>query len=129
MRAISEVIDVNDTLAHLLGLDLDDPETAALDSATERDMELIATLVQVRRDRGLTQQQVAERMSRSQPNVSAFERLGGDPHVSTIRRYAVAIGAEVHWRVAVAGAAPATIDFSPSTVGDRGRESFYGRAS
>ncbi|MEZ7132237.1 helix-turn-helix domain-containing protein [Nonomuraea sp. AD125B] len=42
-------------------------------------MRLIETLVGIRRQRGLTQSDVAERMGRSQPAVSGFERLGGQP--------------------------------------------------
>ena len=65
----------------MLGLDLTDPETAALSEATGRDMDLVERLVHVRRDQRLTQREVAERMGCSQPNVSAFERVGGDPHL------------------------------------------------
>lgn len=88
-------------VAELLGLDMNDPVTVALDEATARDMGLIERLVQVRRDRGLTQRDIAERMGCSQPNVSAFERIGGDPHMSTVRRYAVAVGVRIHWQVSV----------------------------
>ncbi|WP_169953777.1 helix-turn-helix domain-containing protein [Microbispora sp. H11081] len=83
-------------IADLLGIDLDDPAERREADAIERDMDLIETLVQIRKEQGLTQADVAERMGRSQPAVSDFERLGGDPHLSTIRRYALAIGAEVH---------------------------------
>ncbi len=102
-------------IAELLGLDVTDPETVALSRATAEDSDLIERLVQVRRDRGLTQQDVAERMGRSQPNVSAFERVGGDPHLSTIRRYAVAVGAQVRWQVVLDGEST-TVHFSPRSV-------------
>jgi transcriptional regulator with XRE-family HTH domain len=69
----------------------------------DRDMRLVETLVSVRRQRGLTQAEVAERMGRSQPAVSDFERLGGDPHLSTIRRYALAVGVDVFHMVNVSG--------------------------
>ncbi|MGR6922284.1 helix-turn-helix domain-containing protein [[Actinomadura] parvosata] len=82
-------------LAELLGIDLTDPDVQRENAAIDRDMRLIETLVAIRRQRGLTQAEVAERMGRSQPAVSDFERLGGDPHLSTIRRYALAVGAEV----------------------------------
>ncbi|MGW5157436.1 hypothetical protein ACWEPN_18360 [Nonomuraea wenchangensis] len=42
-------------------------------------------------------------MGRSQPAVSDLERLGGDPHLSTIRRYALAIGVDVFHSVSVPG--------------------------
>jgi transcriptional regulator with XRE-family HTH domain len=38
---------------------------------------------------------VADRMGRDKAAVSNFERLSADPHLSTIRRYAAAIGAMV----------------------------------
>ncbi|MBB4918199.1 helix-turn-helix domain-containing protein [Streptosporangium saharense] len=86
-------------IAELLGIDPEAPETRRELRAAERDVRLIEELVRLRRARGLTQAQVAERMSRTQPAVSDFERLGGDPHLSTIRRYALAIGAEVTYVV------------------------------
>ena len=92
---------MDQNIANLLGLDVDDSETARLIEATAGDMDLIERLVQIRHDQGLTQNDVAARMGRSQPNVSAFERVGGDPHLSTIRRYADAVGARVRWQVVV----------------------------
>ncbi|WP_248488903.1 helix-turn-helix domain-containing protein [Tsukamurella sp. PLM1] len=63
------------------------------------DDELLEALVVLRRTKKLTQDQVAERMGRSKTAVSNFERLGADPHLSTIRRYAAAIGALISTRV------------------------------
>src|SRR5882724_7756954 len=90
-------------IAGLLGIDLDDPREAAEAAAVSRDMDLIETLVRTRIDLGLKQRDVAERMGVSQPAVSDFERLGGDPHLSTIRRYALAIGATVRHTVVCDG--------------------------
>jgi transcriptional regulator with XRE-family HTH domain len=95
-------------VAELLGIDLDDPDVQRENAAIDRDMQLIENLVKIRKDRKLTQAEVAERMERSQPAVSDFERLGGDPHLSTIRRYALAIGVEVVHTVIVSGEASAT---------------------
>ncbi|WP_089210776.1 helix-turn-helix domain-containing protein [Streptosporangium subroseum] len=88
-------------IADLLGIDLDDPAVRRESAAVERDMRLIETLVRTRKQLGLSQAEVASRMERSQPSVSDFERVGGDPHLSTIRRYALAIGAEVRHTVCV----------------------------
>jgi transcriptional regulator with XRE-family HTH domain len=88
-------------IAELLGIDIEDPDVRREAAAVERDMNLIETLVKLRQQRGLTQKQVAERMGRSQPTVSDFERVGGDPHLSTIRRYALAVGADVRHGVLV----------------------------
>ncbi|MDA0633995.1 helix-turn-helix transcriptional regulator [Nonomuraea sp. MCN248] len=95
-------------IAELLDIDLEDPEVQRENAAIDRDMRLIETLVSVRRQRGMTQADVAERMGRSQPAVSDFERLGGDPHLSTIRRYALAIGVDVHHVVSMPGEVGAT---------------------
>jgi DNA-binding XRE family transcriptional regulator len=92
-------------IAALLGIDLDDPDVQRESAAVERDMRLIESLVGVRKQLGLTQTEVADRMGRSQPAVSDFERVGGDPRLSTVRRYALAIGAEVHHLVRTEGAA------------------------
>ncbi|MEV1168744.1 hypothetical protein [Nonomuraea sp. NPDC049784] len=65
-------------------------------------------------------------MGRSQPAVSDFERLGGDPHLSTIRRYALAIGVEVIHAVAVPGStsttssAPTRLQLRPAGLGVQG---------
>lgn len=95
-------------VAELLGIDLTDPDVQGENAAIDRDMRLIETLVAIRKQRGLTQAEVAERMGRSQPAVSDFERLGGDPHLSTIRRYALAVGAEVVHLVSAPGGAATT---------------------
>jgi transcriptional regulator with XRE-family HTH domain len=108
-------------IAEFLDIDLDDPDEASEVAAISRDMDLVESLVQVRSDLGLTQKEVAKRMGVSQPTVSDFERLGGDPHLSTIRRYALAIGAEVRHKVVVSGRADAT--FTVQAADDR--DSFY----
>lgn len=58
-----------------------------------------AELVTLRRDAGLTQGDVAERMGVTQQAVSKFERYDSDPKLSTVRRYANAVGALVEHRV------------------------------
>ncbi|HEY5858352.1 MAG TPA: helix-turn-helix transcriptional regulator [Aldersonia sp.] len=49
----------------------------------------------MRKTKGITQAEVARRIGRDPAVVSNFERLGSDPHLSTIRRYARAIDARV----------------------------------
>lgn len=49
-------------------------------------------LIAARKQSGLSQEQVAERMGVSQPAVSKFERYDANPTLETIRRYALAIG-------------------------------------
>jgi transcriptional regulator with XRE-family HTH domain len=94
-------------LLELLGLDLDDADQRLHVQLAEEDHELIQELVRMRRDKGLLQTDVAAKMQRDKSAVSNFERLGGDPHMSTVRRYAQAIGVRIHHRVE---------DAEPSTV-------------
>lgn len=56
------------------------------------DANFLSSLVRLRKERGMTQEVVAERMNVSQPAVAAFERAENDPKLSTIRRYAMAVG-------------------------------------
>ncbi|MDT0169458.1 helix-turn-helix transcriptional regulator [Pseudarthrobacter sp. BRE9] len=56
-------------------------------------------LVALRREAGLTQGDVANRMGVTQQAVSKFERYDSDPKLSTVRRYANAVGALVEHRV------------------------------
>ncbi|MEZ0357330.1 helix-turn-helix domain-containing protein [Mycobacterium sp. SA01] len=57
------------------------------------DLQMLAALVQMRRDKGLTQETVAASLGRDKSSVSRFERLDSDPRMSTVRRYARAVGA------------------------------------
>lgn len=57
--------------------------------------EFMEELVQVRRDSKLRQEDVAERMAVSQPTVAAIERYDANPTLSTIERYAIAVGARL----------------------------------
>lgn len=57
--------------------------------------ELVAELVQTRQRRGLTQKDVAEMMKVKQPSVSQFESGKMEPKMSTVERYAKAVGARV----------------------------------
>lgn len=52
-------------------------------------------LVQLRREAGLTQQDVADMMGCTQQAVQKLERYDADPKLSTLRRYVNAIGALV----------------------------------
>lgn len=86
-------------ILEFLKIDLDDPAQRLGVQLAEEDHELIQALIKMRRDKGLTQADIATTMQRDPSAVSNFERLGGDPHLSTIRRYAQAIGARIYHRV------------------------------
>lgn len=61
--------------------------------------ELIAALVSLRRDHGLSQTQVAARMGTSQSAVARLESGGSDARLSTLGRYAQALGTELAFAV------------------------------
>ncbi len=63
------------------------------------DRELKVALVHARRGAGLTQADVAKLLGVSQQAINKFERYDSDPKLSTIRRYANAVGVLVEHRV------------------------------
>ena len=63
------------------------------------DEELMSALIEARRSAGMSQRQVAEALGIKQPTVARFERHDSDPQLSTIRRYALAVGAHVRHEV------------------------------
>ena len=87
------------TLDELLGLDPTSPEALRADLLAENDQELLDALVRVRRDRGLSQADVAKVMGVKQPTIADFEAHDSNPTLSRIRRYAHAVGALVSHRV------------------------------
>lgn len=70
-------------------------DAEALEKRAERlvdDREqLMAALIQYRKDHHLTQKDVADRMGVSQPTVAAFEHYDSNPTLATIQRYAMAV--------------------------------------
>jgi ribosome-binding protein aMBF1 (putative translation factor) len=59
---------------------------------------LVADLTAQRRSAGLSQTEVAARMGTSQSAVARLETGDADVRVSTLERYAAAIGSELAWR-------------------------------
>jgi len=68
------------------------------DIATRR-RELSEALVSRRLELGLSQTQVAARMGTSQSAVARLEAGEGDVRLSTLERYAEAVGLEIGWRL------------------------------
>jgi transcriptional regulator with XRE-family HTH domain len=93
-----------------------DPEfRAAYEDEVSRH-KLIDSLVRLRVALGFSQSDVARRMGVKQPTVSGFENESSDPKVSTVQRYARAVGARVSVRVEM----PAECDWvTPGTSGYR----------
>jgi predicted transcriptional regulator len=88
-----------DDLDALIGeLAVDDPGLPDRVAAALERRELLRQLATLRRDRGMTQVEVAERMHTSQGQITRLE-AGADTRFSTIERYAAAIGAKVTWHL------------------------------
>lgn len=100
-------------LLKLFGLDPDDRDERLGVELAQADTGLIEALVALREHKRLRQRDVAARMGRDQAAVSNFERLGADPHLSTVRRYARAVGARVVHEVTDAEGAPAQSGSAP----------------
>ncbi len=64
------------------------PENAFLVSLEK----LPKRLAEIRKERGITQVQVSHRMQTTQPIIARFERGSATPNVTTLERYAEAIG-------------------------------------
>ncbi|MEF2977281.1 helix-turn-helix domain-containing protein [Subtercola sp. YIM 133946] len=87
-------------LAELIGIDPTSPDQLRAAELVRRDREFLRSLVKVRESQGFTQQEVADRLGITQPSVASFERYDSDPKLSTVRRYALAVGALVGHAVA-----------------------------
>ena len=61
--------------------------------------QVVAELVARRRALGLTQTDVAQRMGTSQSAVARLEAQSADARLSTLERYAAALGRELQWQV------------------------------
>jgi transcriptional regulator with XRE-family HTH domain len=81
------------TLESQLGIDLSSPSQRRAILLAENDAYMLRDLIELRDRLGLKQKDVAELLGVSQASVSAFESHDNDPKLSTIRRYAHAIGA------------------------------------
>jgi DNA-binding XRE family transcriptional regulator len=88
------------SLEDLLGVDLSSPSQRLALELAENDAYLLRDLVQVRIERGLNQKDVGDLLGVSQSTISTFESHDNDPKLSTVRRYAHAIGALISHSVA-----------------------------
>jgi ribosome-binding protein aMBF1 (putative translation factor) len=77
----------------------DDPSIHSRVAAALERRELARQLAERRRTAGLTQSQLAQRMGTSQGQVTRFES-GADTRLSTVARYAAAVGLKVEWTLA-----------------------------
>lgn len=86
----------------LLGENPDDPGHRHARDLVAADHALVRDLVAVREHSGMTQADVARAMGTSQASVSRFESGHSDAHLSTVRRYAKAVGALIRHEVTAA---------------------------
>jgi predicted transcriptional regulator len=70
-----------------------------LQDLTDRRRELIDELVRARRESELSQTEIAARMGTSQSAVARLESGDLDVRLSTLERYAAALGRTVNWQV------------------------------
>lgn len=70
----------------------DSPESLNIQADIASFIQFVIDAREIRRAQGLTQKTMAERMETTQSCVSDFERIGGDPRIHTIQRYARAMG-------------------------------------
>jgi transcriptional regulator with XRE-family HTH domain len=75
---------------------------------TESRRRLLGELVSQRQSLGLSQTEVAARMGTSQSAVARLEALAGDVRLSTLERYAEAVGHTLRW----------SLEPAPGRVGD-----------
>src|SRR5438309_6327821 len=82
---------------------LNDPAVKAEYEAQAEEFALLDELLRARRQAGLTQAEVAERMGTKTPAVARLEAGGGSrrhsPSLATLRKYAAAVGCRVEIRL------------------------------
>jgi transcriptional regulator with XRE-family HTH domain len=77
----------------------DGPILPGFREMAQRRQQLLADLVSRRQSAGLSQTEVAARMGTSQSSVARLESGQGDIRLSTLERYAAAVGSRLEWRV------------------------------
>jgi predicted transcriptional regulator len=70
-----------------------------LQEMLDRRRALMTELVAARKERGLSQTEIAAQMGTSQSAVARLERGDVDARLSTVERYAAALGQTVDWQV------------------------------
>lgn len=75
----------------------------ALRRMSERRRRLLADLAARRQSAGLSQTEIAARMGTSQSAVARLEAAEGDVRMSTIERYAAAVGSDLSWQLRSGG--------------------------
>lgn len=87
------------TAFELLGLDPADMEVIEANEDFDDLADFVRTLVQIRKEKGIKQKDLAKAMGTSQSVVSDLERVGGNPTVRSLQRYVRALGCRLGLRV------------------------------
>lgn len=82
------------------------PNFPKLLEAAVRRRELVASLAAKRQEVGFSQELVAARMGTSQPAIARLEAGEVDAKLSTLERFATALGCRIDWQLVIATAAP-----------------------
>lgn len=90
---------MSDKLDELLGIDRTDPDQIRAINLMENDHNMMNAIVAHREASGTTREEVAEAMGVSVKAVKIIEGLNMDPRLSTLRRYAHAVGVELRTEV------------------------------
>ena len=75
---------------------LKDPNLKKEYDALEDEFKLIEALIDMRQKSGLTQEEIAQKMSTQKSNISRLESGSGNPGWKTLQKYAHACGFKIH---------------------------------
>jgi len=89
----------DDLEAYIAERSAEDPELPARIDAALRRRELLRALAEERRSRGLPRTVIAARMGTSEAAVARLEAGEVDPRLSTIERFADALGKRLEWHL------------------------------
>lgn len=95
---------MSDNIDELLGIDMSDPRARLAHDLVQDTFGILEKLVAIRKQRGLSQAAVAERLGWSVEAVGLFESVSADPCLSSIRRYALAVWTSLRTEVKPADA-------------------------
>lgn len=102
-KGISAMVGIRDALEeHIAELKAKDNQTDALLAGFRANDDLIMALADCREQAGVSQRELARRMQTAHSVVWHLESGDTDPHISTIQRYAVALGCVIHYEISQA---------------------------
>ncbi|MGH3489287.1 MAG: helix-turn-helix domain-containing protein [Actinopolymorphaceae bacterium] len=110
-----------DDLDAFLADQLQDPAFAAAYEDAHARADLLAGCVRLRKESGVTQAQVARAMGTTQSAVSDLEAGATDPQLTTVQRYARAVGGRLEVSVSAPGQAEAKSEQPKTRRRKRGR--------